>query len=70
MQAREQAIVDRVVDEEPAQRRAALAGRADRTKYRGSNDEIEIGIFGDDDGIISSELEKHSTKTSGDGLPD
>ena len=42
-QARDEAVVDALVDEQPAQRRAALAGRAHRREGDGAQREVEVG---------------------------
>ena len=51
---------DLALYEEPADRSAALAGRAHRAKDRGAQSKIEVGIFGDDDAVIAAEFQQRA----------
>ncbi len=58
LQPRQQRVVEAVMDEEPAQGGAALAGRADCSEQDGADGEVEIGRGCDDHAVIAAELEQ------------
>ena len=58
------------MEEEPARRRAALAGGADGGEEHGAQREIEVGVVGDDDAVVAAELEERAAEPLGDDLAD
>ncbi len=48
------------MDDQPAGRRAALAGGAEGAPERAFDGQIEIGIFHDDLGVLAAEFERYA----------
>ena len=61
------------MDDEPAKRRAPLAGGADRREEDGADDEVEVGARRDDRRVVAAELEQRAPEprcdARGDLLP-
>ncbi len=56
--------------EQPARRRAALAGGADGAEQHRGHHEVEIRRLVDDDRVVAAELEEAAAKAGGDSLAD
>ena len=63
-------VVDRLVDEQAARCRAALAGGADGAEDHGGNGQFDVSRFVHDDGVVAAELEQALAHPSGDTLAD
>ena len=62
--------MDRLVHDQPARRRAALAGGADRGEGRRADGQLEVGARGDDDGVVAAQLEERPAEPAADDLAD
>ena len=58
------------MDDQPARGGAALAGGADRAEEHGAHRHVEVGVGGDDDGVVAAELEQRPAEAPGDHLGD
>src|SRR5215204_6658374 len=58
------------MDEEAAQRRAALAGRAHRREGDAAQREVEVGRGADDRGVVAAELQDGAGKARREPRPD
>ena len=63
LQPRHQRVVDALVDEQAAQRRAALAGRAHGGEGNAAQRQVEIGRRADDRRIVAAEFEDGAGET-------
>ena len=61
-------VGDRFVDDQPAQRRAALAAGADGGEDDRADGEIEIGRRRDDHAVVAAEFEQRPAEPLGDGF--
>ena len=59
-------VRDRLVDDEPAQCRAALACRPDGGEENATNDEVDVGARRDDRRVVAAELEQRAAEPGGD----
>ena len=66
----EQVVRDRRVDDQAAEARAALAGRADGGEQDAAHDEVEVGARRDDRGVVPAELEQRAAEAGGDARRD
>ena len=57
-QPRQQLVDARLVHDQAARGRAALAGRADGAEHDRRHDEIEVGVVVDDDRVVAAALEQ------------
>lgn len=58
----DEGVEDGLVDEKAAQRRAALAGRANSPEHGRAQSEVHVGVRHDDGGVVAAQLQ--------DGAPD
>ncbi len=58
-QALAERVVDRVEDDDPARRRAALARVRERRGERPRHGVVEVGVVADDERVLAAELEAH-----------
>ena len=58
------------MDDQAAQARAALAGRADGGEEDAAHDEVEVCARGDDRGVVPAELEQRAPEAGGDARRD
>ena len=61
-------VVDRFVHDQTACGRAALARGPDRGECGRANRQLELGTRGDDDGVVSAELEEGPAETAADNF--
>ena len=59
-------VGDRLVHDQAAQARAALAGGADGGEENAADDEVEVGARRDDRGVVAAELEQRAAEPGGD----
>ena len=58
-------VVDGLVDDRGAERRAALAGRAEAAEQRALDREVEVGVVHDDHRVLAAELEARRSGCGG-----
>ena len=63
-------VVDAAVDDQAARGGAALTARSYGAKHRCRDDHLQVCIAGDDDGVVSTQLEQGTSEASGHSLCD
>jgi hypothetical protein len=58
------------VGDDAARAGAALPGGAHRAKEDGARGQVQIGVVGDDDGVVAAQLQNGAAKAPGHGLAD
>ena len=66
----EHRVVDRFVNDQAAGGRAALARGPDRGEGRGPDRQLEVGARGDDDGVVSAQLQERPAEPAADDFAD
>ena len=61
-------VVDAAVNDEASRGGATLTTRSNSAKHRRGNDHLEVRFRGDDDGVVSAQLQEGATETSSDSL--
>ena len=69
-EAVDELVADRVVDDQPAQARAALPGGADGGEGDAAHGQLEVGRRGDDRRVVAAELEDQPAEARGDDRGD
>ena len=64
----EHRVVDRLVHDQAAGGRAALAGGPDRREGRGADRQLQVGAGRDDDGVVAAELQDRPAESAADDL--
>ena len=70
LQARHQRVVDRLVHDQPPQRRAALPRRPDRGEGDRPLGQVEIGRRRDHHRVVAAQLEQGTAEARGDARPE
>ena len=63
-------VVDRVEDDDPARRRAALAGVRERRGDRPFDGAVEVGVVADDERVLAAQLHHRLREPAARGLGD
>lgn len=69
VQPRDEIVGDVAVDDQPAERGAALARRAHRPERDRAQREVEIGRGRDDRGVVAAQFQDAAAEAGGDGAP-
>ena len=56
--------------DDPPRRGAALAGGADGAEQDGADGKLEVGVLGDDDGVVAAQFEECAAEAAGDDFGD
>ena len=65
LQARQEVVVKAVMQEQPAQCGAALAGRTHRRKGHAAQGQVKVRGGGDDGGVVAAEFQQATAKAGG-----
>ena len=68
LEALEERLDDRALDDDPRGGRAALAGRAEGRPQDPVGGEVEVGVGQDDDAVLATELERDALEPPGRAL--